>query len=80
MVPTPTDEGRVYTEPTLRRAVRLFVWRRAMRPRGGLWLIAINAGGRLLTCLPAFGRTGKRHIVSRPKSDLSPLPRRPRCP
>jgi hypothetical protein len=77
-VPTPAEARVVYTEPPLRRAVWLFVWRRAMRPRG--WLIAINAGGQLLTCLPAFWRTGKRHIVSRTKSDLSPHPRRHRCP
>jgi hypothetical protein len=31
----------VYTGPMLRRAVRLFVWRAAMRRRGWLWLAAI---------------------------------------
>jgi hypothetical protein len=39
----PTEESYkvVYTEAMLRRAVRLFVWRRAIRRRGWLWLAAI---------------------------------------
>ena len=31
----------VYTEPMLCHAVRLFVWRGAMRRRGWLWLVAV---------------------------------------
>ncbi|HKD29310.1 MAG TPA: YcxB family protein [Xanthobacteraceae bacterium] len=39
--PTEATYRVAYTEPMLRRAVWLFVWRGAMRPRGWLWLVAI---------------------------------------
>ena len=39
--PTEATYRAVYTEPTLSRAVRLFVWRGVIRWRGWFWLAAI---------------------------------------
>jgi hypothetical protein len=39
--PTGATYQVLYTEPMLRRAVRLFGWRSAIRRRGWLWLAAI---------------------------------------